>query len=229
MHLQYYLNTHMNILNLVEKFPSERALNLEFESTISPLLNNFDEPTKINPLYFNRIYSLAIKIFETIFEHNDEIYFVVHDKTYCTGNSWGTDVFKKKRTNIFKRFLKNSQDKYKIQYNYYSNNITLPIIPLGTGLEENGRDGTIEYSILLQNKDRLLYQKLIRTICNTDFPVTPKISYCPPIFFVNKTKNIILYIYDDRGCHIVFKDTTDLSHFIEKNPYISDLIYQYSE
>lgn len=220
------INAPTTLSKYTYEYPSERSLNLEFESTISPLLNNNDEPTKINPLYFSRVYSLAIHIFETIFENNDEIYFVVHNST---GTSWGTDVVKNKRTNIYKRFLKNSQDKYKIQYKYHMNDITIPIVPLGTGLEEHGKEGIIEYSILLENRDQLLYRKLIRTICNTDFPVTPKISYCPPMFFVNKTKNIILYIYDDRGCHIVFRDSNDLASFIKTNPYVSNLIYQYSE
>jgi len=55
-------------------------------------------------------------------------------------------------------------------------------------------------------KQDIHYVLLIQAACNEDFHLKPKFgtgySY-PDVFFINLTKNVILFIYDDRGCEVI--------------------------
>ncbi|WP_338066831.1 DUF3885 domain-containing protein [Evansella clarkii] len=42
-------------------------------------------------------------------------------------------------------------------------------------------------------------------------------SYPPDVFFVNATKNIILFIYDDRGCEVIAEETETINILIKEN------------
>ena len=62
----------------------------------------------------------------------------------------------------------------------------------------------------------------MKAICNQDFPsLKPRLSnqyylYDPDVFFINVTKNVILYIYDDRGCQVIASDIETIRPIYEK-------------
>ncbi|MFJ6414710.1 DUF3885 domain-containing protein [Terribacillus saccharophilus] len=55
---------------------------------------------------------------------------------------------------------------------------------------------------------------LLKAACNEDFPpLKPRFKEYdgyPDIFFINKSKDIIFFIYDDRGCEIIAKEPAAL-------------------
>ncbi len=57
-------------------------------------------------------------------------------------------------------------------------------------------------------KQNIQYPLLIKATCNEDFPLKPKLGhkhfvYYPDVFFINATKHVIFFIYDDRGCEVI--------------------------
>ena len=53
-----------------------------------------------------------------------------------------------------------------------------------------------------------------------DFPLKPKFggeyAYYPDVFFINSSKNIIFFIYDDRGCEVIASDLETIQPLYEK-------------
>lgn len=198
MDLQQYLKKELNDINLFEDsfVGKDFIIHLQLEKKLYQLKDDSDE---INTEYFNNVYNKATEIFEEIFKEDDEIYLVSHIRSEL-------NLLKNRKTNIFKRYLKNQKDKYKLKYKQ----VIL-----------NSEEQIVQYSVLLSNKNKLNYKSLIKAICNQDFRelqprLNDKYTYYPEIFFVNKTKNIILNIFDDRGCFVLFKNLSDLNSFKEK-------------
>lgn len=199
MDLQQYLKKEFNDINLFEDsfIGKDFVIHLQLEKNLYQLKDN---STEINIEYFNNVYNKATEIFEEIFKEGDEIYLVSHIRSEL-------NLSKNRRTNIFKLYLKNQKDKYNLKYKQVILN--------------DDEEKIIQYSVLLSNKNKLNYKSLIKAICNQDFRelkprFNDKYTYYPEIFFVNKNKNIILNIFDDRGCFILFKDLNDLN-FFKKN------------
>nr|WP_152995591.1 hypothetical protein [Exiguobacterium indicum] len=83
-----------------------------------------------------------------------------------------------------------------------------------------------EYTVLLPNKNALDYKRLIKAICHQDFPpLQPRFrktyTYYPEVFFVNVDRKIVMNIYDDRGCFLLFGDSATYNVF--KKKYRHDL------
>jgi hypothetical protein len=63
---------------------------------------------------------------------------------------------------------------------------------------------------------------LIKAACNEDFPsLKPRFGMpCsftyPDLFFINSTKRLIYFIYDDRGCELIAADKATLKPIYEK-------------
>ncbi|WP_430623552.1 DUF3885 domain-containing protein [Lysinibacillus fusiformis] len=56
------------------------------------------------------------------------------------------------------------------------------------------------------HKQDIHYVSLIKAACNEDFRLKPKFGTgynYPDVFFINLTKNVIFFIYDDRGCEVI--------------------------
>jgi len=65
------------------------------------------------------------------------------------------------------------------------------------------------FSLMCKRKD-LHVPELLKAVCHEDFPMKPgfgrdAIDY-PNVFFVNITKDIIFFIYDDHGCEVIALD-----------------------
>lgn len=198
MKLERYLKGKFKDISLFEDsfIEKELALHLQLEKNLYQLKDDSD---KINFDYFNNVYQKSIALFEDIFREEDQIYLVTHIRSELNSSQ-------KRATEIFQRYLKNKNDKYKLEY-------TKKLI--------NNEEEIIQYAVLLPSKSALNYRGLIKAICNQDFKVLQprfrnKYTYYPEIFFVNKDRNIILNIFDDRGCFVLFNDKDELSFFRDK-------------
>lgn len=57
--------------------------------------------------------------------------------------------------------------------------------------------------------------------CNRDFQLKPKligtgVSYVPDVFFINRSKQLIYYVYDDRGCEVIAADRESIRPLYER-------------
>lgn len=208
MDLQQYLKNQFVGVSLFDDsfVGKEFAVRLKLEKELYQLKDDSDE---INPQYFRNVYEKATQIFDEVFKDNDELYLVTHIRSELNAN-------KKRKSNIFNRYLKNTNDKYKLKYKQVL-------------LDE---DEKIEqFSVSLSSKNKINYSMLIKAICNQDFrSLRPRFNnkhtYYPEIFFINKNKNVILNIFDDRGCFALFNNPNDFNSFSEKyNELLFEEIY----
>ncbi|MDV2884658.1 DUF3885 domain-containing protein [Alkalihalophilus pseudofirmus] len=152
---------------------------------------------KLNLDLFELVYSQATAIFNDLFSKQDEMMLVTNAYLHI-GNKKIV-----KAPKVYKHFLKNNKLKHKIRQK------TLPVM-----IDDEGDPS--EYYIsqfhLKCKKGDLNYPLLIKAICHKDFHLKPKLgkrkgAYDPDVFFVNISKNIIYYIYDDRGCEVIANST----------------------
>ncbi len=104
--------------------------------------------------------------------------------------------YQKSATKVF-RHLRRREDQYNIKF-------------VERVIDEE--EQVSEYAVLLPNKTALDYKRVIKAICNQDFPpLQPRFrqtyTYYPEVFFVNVDRNIVMNIYDDRGCFLLFGDS----------------------
>ena len=204
MNLQQYIQETFKDIDLFEDsfVDEEFAIHLQFEKELYQFKEGSNE---LNHHYFSHVYQKATEIFEGIFEEEDELYLVLHQRREGHSNKY-------KKINFFSRYLKNQKNKYKVRYEQR---------------EMEDGDQIIQYELSLFDKKEFHYKRLIKAMCNQDFRglkprFNDKGSYYPEIFFINKSKGIILNIYDDRGCIIVVNNEEDLKYYQDK--YRSQLL-----
>ncbi|MDT3995822.1 hypothetical protein RPO40_12280, partial [Mammaliicoccus fleurettii] len=80
-------------------------------------------------------------------------------------------------------------------------------------------------------KKDIKYGKLIKAICNQDFPkLIPNINQqetFSSIYFINIDKGILFHLYDDRGFIIAFSDVNDFETFKQRHEELE--IEKYTE
>lgn len=191
MELREYLNTTFPGLILKPSLYIQWNIGIHFE--FAKGIYQFKENGKLNLDMFDLVYSQALSIFNYLFSEQDEIFLVTnayHRKGY------------KNRTNrikVYERFLKNKKLKFHLRQE------TLPFV--FDDEEEANEYYTSQFYLKCSKRD-LRYSLIIKATCNEDFPLKPKLggrndSYYPDVFFINASKNLILFIYDDRGCEVI--------------------------
>lgn len=77
----------------------------------------------------------------------------------------------------------------------------------------------LQFTLSCQVKD-LHLTGLLKGALHEDFPLKPKFGtkgiHYPDLFFVNQSKDIIFFIYDDRGCEVIAKDPEILGSLYRK-------------
>jgi len=204
MKLNDYFRTHFDNPNVLEESFAERplTLSLDLQKELYQIQPDSDE---LNMAYFEKVYQKSLTMFEDLFQEDDRLYLVVRVRK----DRHSPPV---KSTEIFERYLKNNKNRYALEFE-----------------KKDVRDEEeviYQYARLLPSRQSLRYKKLLQAICNQDFPeLSPRFksrqTYYPEIYFVNPDKDIILYIFDDRGCFILIKDETTFELLKEK--YTFDL------
>lgn len=208
MKLNDYFHTHFDNSDVLEESFAERplTLSLDLQKELYQIQPDSDE---LNMEYFDKVYQKSLTLFEDLFHENDRLYLIVRVRKELHSPP-------AKSTEIFERYLKNNKNRYALEFEKKE--------------VRDEEEVIYQYARLLPNRKSLRYKKLLQAICNQDFPeLYPRFksrqTYYPEIFFVNPDKDIILYIFDDRGCFIVIKDETSFEFLKEK--YTSDLTEGY--
>ncbi|MGE6556296.1 DUF3885 domain-containing protein [Exiguobacterium artemiae] len=204
MKLNDYFHTHFDNTHVLEESFAERplTLSLDLQKELYQIQEDSDE---LNMAYFEKVYQKSLTLFEDLFQEDDRLYLIVRVRKDRHSPP-------AKSTEIFERFLKNNKDRYALEFE-----------------KKDVRDEEeviYQYARLLPSRKSIHYKKLLQAICNQDFPeLYPRFksrqTYYPEIFFVNPDKDIILYIFDDRGCFILTNNETRFEFL--KEQYTSDL------
>jgi len=184
MTIEEYLQEQFPSLELIPSIYNQWDIGIHFSlGKSSYLLKENDE---MNLEGFQVIYKQTSQIFNELFDQNDELFLV---------------------TNLYKQIKEKSTKKLKVYQPYLKdhnslNRILVKTYPYPFELEEEEELEMQQFSLFCKRKD-LHVAGLLKAACNEDFPLKPKfggyyIGY-PDVFFVNTTKDIIFFIYDDRG------------------------------
>jgi len=206
--MKEYLTKHFPNLTLKRPLFYSSAIGIRFEigpSNIS-LWEDFDRK-EINEKYFAEASQRAKSIFEQIFESEDELT-LVYQK------------FSDGRQKIKKRFYLFNQIR-----NLETKKITHTDVK---GLYDDDNDfqdpkcycwKRVEIEVKTKDID---YENILDALINMDFSIRGR-SLQGDCFFINKTKNLILNLYDDRGMDVIAsKKETLIELYSKYNHWILD-------
>ena len=205
MELKDYLNRVFPELILKPSLYNQWAIGIHFE--FSKGIYPFKDDGKLNRKMFELTYIQALSIFNDLFQEKDNIFLVtnVYHHKAC--------MHRKNRIKVYDRYIKRKEAKYLIKLE------TLPY--LFDDEEDFDQYDTSRFSLRCRKQD-MKYSLIIQAACNEDFPnLKPRFgrkccSYYPDVFFVNTTKNVIFYIYDDRGCEVIATDKEVIRSLFDK-------------
>lgn len=191
MELQEYLNTAFPGLILKPSLYDQWDISLHFE--FAQGIYQLKDDGTLHLDMFNLVYSQALAIFNCLFSEQDEIFFVTsvyHHKDF-KGRT--------KPLKVYRRSIINNKLKFDIRHR------TLPFV--FDDEEDADEYYTSQFYLKCKTSD-IRYPMLIKAACNEDFPLKPKFggrngSYYPDVFFINASKDLIFFIYDDRGCEVI--------------------------
>ena len=159
-----------------------------------------------NPEYFNKLIERAVKIFEFVFEENDDLYVIV-------SSFEAVEPYKvlNQGERVFPKYIKNKNDADKVV-----------CIKEEKNFEEEGYLSSISYQYCLKCKrDDIVYSRIFEVLANRDFCREPYTS--DGVYFVNVSKDIIFHMYDDRGFDVVAKNKENLQKlYVMLNNWILD-------
>lgn len=139
-----------------------------------------------NSPYLKGVYKRAITLFEALHSPNDDIYLVMDVNDFADGKT------SKRKLNIFSKYVKEKAVLSKVQKN------TIPYI-----FPEDNLGGKYRtHRLILKCKiTDFEYKPMLKAICNQDMGIKPSISH--RVYFINRNKNTIFHVYDDRGCDLL--------------------------
>ncbi|WP_338754703.1 DUF3885 domain-containing protein [Bacillus sp. FJAT-52991] len=203
MELNQYLNNTFPGLMLAPSLYHQWNIGIHFE--LGAGIYQFKEDGSLNRERFECAYSQALAIFNELFSDSDEIFLVTNVYQYRWGRS------KKKRIKVYDRYIRKKDLKFHVRQE------TLPYV-----FDDEDADdySTSRFSLKCRKRD-VKYPLLIQATCHEDFPLKPKLggnttSYYPDVFFINVTKNVIFFIYDDRGCEVIANKKETIYSLYEK-------------
>ncbi|KJL02901.1 MULTISPECIES: DUF3885 domain-containing protein [Priestia] len=211
MELKEYLNINFPSLILKPSLYYQWNTGIHFELG-NEIYQFTSEKDQINLNRFEQVYSQALSIFNDLFSLHDEIILVTNVYQYKTSKNRG------QRIKVYNRYIKDKDLKFSLKHK------TLPYV---FGEEEDADEYSTSQFYLRCRKQDIRYTLLIKAACNEDFPLKPKLgkiagSYYPDLFFVNVTKNLIFFIYDDRGCEVIARDKESIRSTYEKYYHLVD-------
>ncbi|MEH7457675.1 DUF3885 domain-containing protein [Bacillus sp. JJ1127] len=207
MELKEYMNGSFPgvILKPSIYFQWENHLHFDFGIGKYQLQNNSDE---LNMNYFSQVYQYNKELFHDIFSIKDTMFLVTN---VYRMNKDKSKV--QKKIKVYNRYIKKKELKFHVKQE------TLPY--MFEEEEEAGGYCTYQFSLQCQKED-IRYASLLKAVNNESIPsLHPRlgskqeISY-PDVFFVNATKDIIMFIYDDRGCEVIAKNKEIIRYLYKK-------------
>lgn len=211
--LNEYLHTYFPGVDLKPSLYHQWSIGLHFElgGNLSQFIEGSDD---LNMEMFEYVYSQVESIFKDLFSQEDELFLVtnMYKHKMHTGNQ---------RIKVYHRNLKNKDLKYRIQQE------TMPYVFDEEDYTKEYYTSRYSLKCRVQNFNA---RRLIQATCNEDFPLKPKLggdyAHYPDVFFINMTKNVIFFVYDDRGCEVIASDKETIRPLYEK---YGDWIPEYNQ
>jgi len=202
MNLNKYLDTFFPNLKLQKPLFYNWKNGLRFEIGLEsmPTMNDY-EKNIVNLEYFEKALERAVQLFEYAFHTNDEVIIV------CQRYSKNRQKIKKNSLfiNAINDLKLKDIESFKLRNLYI----------------EDGYDTKQEHwhriAIHLNTND-VNYKTILKRLTYFDFGASG-----PEVYFINKTKNIIFNLYDDRGLDIISTDKKNLENIYQTfNSWILD-------
>ncbi|MFE6138547.1 DUF3885 domain-containing protein [Bacillus sp. NPDC057893] len=206
MQFKEYMNQTFPGVTLVPYIYFQWETHLHFDFG-KDKYQNVEGTDDLNMEYFSQLYTCNKYLFEDIFSKKDTVFLVTNVYRFKQEN-----IKNPQKINVYNRFIKKRDLKFHIRQE------TLPFL-----FEDEEADlyCTSQFSLKCLAED-IKYEPLIEAANHEDFPdLRPRlgrkkeISY-PDVFFINVTKDIIMFIYDDRGCEVIAKNKEMIRDLYEK-------------
>jgi hypothetical protein len=184
-----------------EKFPNliiRPPLFYNWDTGIRFELGNPDDNDEVS--YMKTVYHRSLSIFKSLHSFDDEIVIVAN--VHHAGEQ---HLLKRRKLKIFNHYIKSKNVLYRLQHK---------VIPYVFEDVYDIYDFETHRYTLQCNVSDVKYINMIKAICNNDVDIKPIIYH--DVFFINKTKNTIFHIYDDRGCDVLSSDKESIGHLYEK-------------
>ncbi|HDR7844754.1 DUF3885 domain-containing protein [Bacillus toyonensis] len=206
MQLKEYMNQTFPGVTLVPSIYSqwENHLHFDFGKDNYQIVEGTDD---LNMEYFSQLYTDNKYLFEDIFLKEDVVFVVANVYRFKKEN-----IKTPQKINIYNKYIKKRDLKFRIRQE------TLPFL-----FEDEEADlyCTSQFSLKCLAED-IKYELLIQAVNHEDFPdLYPRfgrkkeVSY-PDVFLINATKDIVMFIYDDRGCEVIAKNKEIIRGLYEK-------------
>ena len=194
MNLNIYMNTFFPKLKLQKPLFYNWKYGLRFEIGLEslPTMKDFDKGV-LNLEYFQKALNRAKALFKYVFDEDDEIIIVC--QRYAKNRQ------KIKRYSLCFTAIENLKQKKVESYKFRN---------LYVDEHDTKKEHWHRIAVHLRT-DEVDYEALLRRLIYTDFG-----AYGPEIYFINKNKNIIFNLYDDRGLDIIATQKADLENIYQK-------------
>lgn len=201
MNMDKYLNENFPSVNLVPSIYYQWDIGIHF--SLGEEIYQFKENGKLNLERFDTVYKQTLTIFNELFNQDDDLVLV-------------TNIYRQKgqrKTSKMKVYQPNLKDKNKLKQ------LQAKTYPYPFEVDESDEYELQQFSLDCKVQDIHL-DGLLKAAIHEDFPLKPRFGadsvHYPDIFFVNITKDIIFFVYDDRGCEVIAHTTDKLRPLYEK-------------
>lgn len=201
MDVTEYLDKNFPGLQLIPSIYKQWPIGIHF--LLGEGIYQFDEKGKLHLKRFEKAYQQAWTIFNELFDQEDDLILV-------------TNVYLQKQQQIqkVKVYQPNLRDKNNL------NKLNVETHPYPFDRDEKEGYEMQRFSLHCQAKD-VRVEHILKAAINEDFPpLKPRFARngadYPDVFFVNATRDIILFIYDDRGCEVIANKADKLQPLYQK-------------
>lgn len=188
MNIKAYLNKNFPKVNLVPTIYHQWDMSIHF--SLGEGIYQFKENDQLNLERFNTVYKQTLTIFNELFDQGDDLILV-------------TNIYRQigqQKINKLKVYKPNLKDQSKLK------KLQVKTYPYPFDTDELDEYEMQQFSLSCKVKD-LRIEGLLKGAIHEDFPLKPKFGigfvHYPDVFFVNKTNDILFFVYDDRGCEVV--------------------------
>ena len=203
MKIADYLNEKFPTVVLVPSVYYQWDIGIHF--SLGEGIYQFKENGELNLEMFSTAYKQTLTIFDELFDQNDDLILVTNNYKWK----------KQLQTTKLKVYQPNLRDKNNLK-KLQSKTYPYPFE------EEEKEDYEMQQFSLQCEVNDINLEGLLKASLNEDFPsMKPRFGcdsvHYPDVFFVNTTKDIIFFVYDDRGCEVIARTAEKLRPLYEKH------------
>lgn len=202
MNIETYLEQNFPTIQLIPSIYHQSDKRIHF--SLGEGIYQFTEKDQLNLERFDAAYEQVWTIFKELFDKDDDLILV-------TNIYLDTEQQKTNKMKIYAPNLKNQALLKKLKVMTY---------PYPFEMDERDAYEMQQFSLNCKVQD-LKIEGLLKGAIHEDFPLKPKFGtdflHYPDLFFVNTTKDIIFFVYDDRGCEVIAKKPERLRTLYEKH------------